>query len=75
MLTNDPSRRDPDGDKRRALKHAARSASKLETSERDRDAAILFASEVGSSLREIADATGLSHMSVKRILERTPANS
>jgi DNA invertase Pin-like site-specific DNA recombinase len=36
-----------------------------------RDAAIREAHRAGSSLREIADASGISHMTVKRILERS----
>lgn len=35
-----------------------------------RDAAIREARRAGSSLREIADASGISHMTVKRIIER-----
>jgi hypothetical protein len=35
-----------------------------------RDSLILAASVVGCSLREIAEATGLSHMTVKRIIDR-----
>ena len=36
-----------------------------------RDAAIREAHRAGLSLREIADASGISHMTVKRIIERT----
>lgn len=36
-----------------------------------RDAAIREAYRAGSSLREIADASGISHMTVKRIIERS----
>ena len=35
-----------------------------------RDAAIVQAHQEGMSLRAIADAVGLSHMGVKRIVER-----
>ena len=35
------------------------------------DAAIREAHRAGSSLREIADASGISHMTVKRIVERS----
>lgn len=38
-----------------------------------RDAAIREAHRAGSSLREIADASGISHMTVKRIIERADA--
>jgi DNA-binding NarL/FixJ family response regulator len=36
-----------------------------------RDAAIREAHRAGSSLRDIAHASGFSHMTVKRIVERT----
>lgn len=36
-----------------------------------RDAAIREAHRAGSSLREIAEVSGISHMTVKRIVERT----
>lgn len=61
---------DPDGDKRRALKHAAVTVNRLDKAEQARTAAIRFAADCGASLREIADATGIPHMTVKRILER-----
>lgn len=35
------------------------------------DAAIRQAHRAGSSLRDIAEASGISHMAVKRIVERT----
>ena len=35
-----------------------------------RDAAIREAHVAGASLRELADASGISHMTVKRIVER-----
>ena len=35
-----------------------------------RDAAIREAHRAGASLRELADASGVSHMTVKRIIER-----
>lgn len=38
-----------------------------------RDAAIREAHRAGASLREIAAESGISHMSVKRIIERSPA--
>ena len=37
-----------------------------------RDAAIREAHRAGASLRDIAAQSGISHMSVKRIVERTP---
>jgi DNA-binding NarL/FixJ family response regulator len=39
-----------------------------------RDAAIREAHRAGASLREIAEAAGVSHMTVKRIVERRPAD-
>lgn len=35
-----------------------------------RDAAIREAHRAGASLRELADASGISHMTVKRIVDR-----
>ena len=35
-----------------------------------RDAAIREAHRAGASLRELADASGVSHMTIKRIIER-----
>jgi DNA invertase Pin-like site-specific DNA recombinase len=52
------------------LRLAARLARKAEKAAEQRDDAIRSASEAGGSLREIADATGTSHMTVKRIIER-----
>jgi len=37
-----------------------------------RDAAIREAHRAGASLRDIAAESGMSHMTVKRIIERTP---
>ena len=48
--------------------YAARSADVATTK---RDAAIREAHRAGVSLREIAAESGISHMSVKRIIERT----
>lgn len=62
----------PDADRARAVKLARHAAAKHETTEQALHAAIRFAAEHGASLRELANATGLSHMTVKRILERTP---
>lgn len=65
-----PRRPDPDGDRRRAIDLAAKAAKKARTADRQRDAAIRFAVEEGASLREVAEATELGHMTVKRIAER-----
>lgn len=40
-------------------------------SERGRNAAIAFAAEHGATLRELEEATGLSRMTVSRILAET----
>ena len=61
---------DPEGDKRRALKLAASASARVEVAEATRDNAVRFAADVGASYRELADVTGLSHMTVKRIIDR-----
>jgi DNA-binding NarL/FixJ family response regulator len=50
------------------VRHAARTAD-VATSKRD--AAIREARRAGASLRDIAIESGLSHMTVKRIIERS----
>ena len=52
------------------VRYAAENAQVAETK---RDAAVREAHRAGASLREIAAASGISHMTVKRIIERTPA--
>ena len=65
-------RGDRAAERRRALKLAGHAAERHETARRSRDAAMAWASrEHGASLREIAGATGLSAMTVKRILDQT----
>ena len=49
------------------VRYAARSAG---TATSKRDAAIREAHRAGASLRDIAAESGLSHMTVKRIIER-----
>jgi lambda repressor-like predicted transcriptional regulator len=49
------------------VRYAARNAHVATTK---RDAAIREAHRAGASLRELAAESGISHMSVKRILER-----
>lgn len=66
--------RDPEGDKRRSLRLAAHATQRAGTAETTRDNAIRFAAENGASLREIAAATGLNHMTVKRIIDRARAS-
>lgn len=51
----------------RLARYAARNANVATTK---RDAAIREAHRAGASLREIADETGISHMTVKRIIDR-----
>jgi len=51
------------------VRYAARNAD-VATSKRD--AAIREAHRAGASLRDIAAESGISHMTVKRIIERTP---
>jgi DNA-binding NarL/FixJ family response regulator len=51
------------------VRYAARSADVATTK---RDAAIREAHRAGASLRDIAAESGISHMSVKRIVERQP---
>jgi hypothetical protein len=71
MSRNPPTRvADPEGDKRRALKLAATAARRANLSETSRNNAVRFAADAGNSLREIAAATELPHMTVKRIVDR-----
>jgi transposase-like protein len=51
------------------VRYAARSA---DVASSKLDAAIREAHRAGASLREIATESGISHMSVKRIVERSP---
>jgi DNA invertase Pin-like site-specific DNA recombinase len=62
---------DPDGDKRRALRLAGTAAARADVAEQTRANAVRFAAECGASLREIAGVTGMSTMTVKRIIDRT----
>lgn len=62
---------DPDGTRRRALKLAADAARRVVDAETKQRAAFRYATEAGASLRDIAGATGVPHMTVKRILERS----
>jgi hypothetical protein len=71
MSRNPPTRvADPEGDKRRALRLAATASHRADLAETSRNNAIRFASDTGASLREIAAATDLPHMTVKRIVDR-----
>lgn len=53
----------------RRLRKAGQAVSK---SLAERDLAIAQASEEGASLREIAKVVGLSHVGVKKVMERLP---
>ena len=55
------------------LKLVRVAASNADVAVTKRDAAIREAHRAGASLREIATESGISHMSVKRIIERQPA--
>ena len=71
MSRNPPTRAaDPEGDTRRALRLAASAAHRADLAETSRNNAIRFAADAGASLREIAAATELPHMTVKRIVDR-----
>lgn len=53
------------------LKLVRYAAENADVASSKRDAAIREAHRAGSSLREIAEVSGISHMTVKRIVERT----
>ena len=61
-MTDDP--------KAAALKAAGSAHRAFERAQAARDRAVSEAASSGASLREIAAATGIPHMSVKRILQR-----
>jgi excisionase family DNA binding protein len=63
--------RDRDAEKRRALQQARYATEGHATALRNRDVTLRWAAEEhGASLREIAEATGLPTMTVKRIIDR-----
>lgn len=53
------------------LKLVRYAAENADVASSKRDGAIREAHRAGSSLRDIADASGISHMTVKRIVERS----
>lgn len=53
------------------LKLVRYAAENADVASSKREAAIREAHRAGSSLREIADASGMSHMTVKRIVKRS----
>ena len=61
----------PEAKQENLLKLVRYAAKNADVASSKRDAAIREAHRAGSSLREIADASGISHMTVKRIVERT----
>lgn len=56
--------------KRQALSLAKRASAKAGDAGVAHRSAVLFAHDAGASLREIAEASGMSHSTVKRIIER-----
>jgi transposase len=58
------------GRRARAVELARHAATNADQALSERDAAIRFAAGEGASLRELAAATGVSHMTVKRIVGR-----
>ena len=64
--SRNPSTGPTDDDKRRALGHAASRTRRRIEAERAEANAFAFAHRVGASLREIEEATGVPHMTVKR---------
>lgn len=55
---------------RRTARELSRAATKSRAATAERDALIVAAAEAGASLREIADAVGLSFSGVKKIIDR-----
>lgn len=65
---------EPDDRKRRALELAAGTTRARDAAVAVQGSAFLAATDAGASLREIADATGIPHMTVRRIIERARAS-
>lgn len=61
----------PESKQENLLKLVRYAAENVDVASSKRDATIREAHRAGSSLREIAEASGISHMTVKRIVERT----
>lgn len=74
MATTTPRRdhagANADRDKRAALQLAVRAAKRADAAEVTKANAVRFALDQGASLRELADALGVSHMTVKRLAGR-----
>jgi hypothetical protein len=56
--------------KRRALRLAARAARSFNEGDKKRAHSMLYAADCGASLREIAEATGVPHTTVRDIIGR-----
>jgi len=61
----------PESKRPNLLKLVRYAAENADVASSKREAAIREAHRAGSSLREIADASGMSHMTVKRIVKRS----
>ena len=61
----------PESKQENLLKLVRYAAENADVASSKRDAAIREAHRAGSSLREIAEVSGISHMTVKRIVERS----
>lgn len=61
---------DPDAAKKRALRQLQWVTRRREKEELSHRSAMRAAAAAGASLREIAEAAGVGHMTVKRVLER-----
>jgi DNA invertase Pin-like site-specific DNA recombinase len=74
MATTTPRRdhagANADRDKRAALQLAVRAAKRADAAAVTKANAVRFALDQGASLRELADALGVSHMTVKRLAGR-----
>ena len=69
-----PDEATPEQAKKIMLRTLRRDASRADTAVDQRDRAIRMAHRhAGLSLREIAEATGINHMTIKRIIDRQPA--
>jgi DNA-directed RNA polymerase specialized sigma24 family protein len=58
-----------DINRRQAIRLVRRATERLNKAQSEQRSAIRFASEVGASLREIALAADVSHMTVKNLLD------
>lgn len=70
MPTETPARPDPEQDRARALRYAARQVKRWRKAEQEAANAIWHASRQGASLREIEAETGVNYRTVARIIGR-----